>query len=196
MITLYCLIATGIAILHSLVALYMLSILFCVFKRNLPRWYLKIQTAIIGISCITNLVTGVCPLTFFENKFRALGGEEVYKGNFLNHYFIKFFNVSLSDQLVFRSIVLFMLLLIFMIITRRVRFSLSKSWFVLEPVISLGSYSIVATYCILARPRNFGLTWKKCTYSNFYRIRRVKNLFTTPFPLFNKGYFSCFNMQK
>jgi hypothetical protein len=121
MITLYKVLAAVIAILHSMVALYMISILFCVFKKKLPGWYLQIQTIIIGISCITSLVTGVCPLTFLENKFRVLGGVEVYKGNFLNHYFLKFFNTPLSDQLVYRSIILFMLLLIFMIIVRRVR---------------------------------------------------------------------------
>lgn len=121
MMTLYTVLANCVAILHAMVACYMLSIVFCVFKKTLPSWYLQIQTTIIGISVVTNLATGVCPLTFFENKFRTLGGGEGYKGNFLNYYSTKFFNVPLSDELIFRSIILFLVLLIFTIINRRAR---------------------------------------------------------------------------
>ena len=121
MIVFYKVLASVIAILHSVVALYMLSILYCAFKKKLPQWYLKIQVLIIGISCLFNLTSGVCPLTFIENRLRALGGEDVYKGNFLNHYAQKFFNLTLSDQLIFNSITLFLLLLIYMIVIQRVR---------------------------------------------------------------------------
>ena len=121
MTTMYTVFANCVAVLHLMVALYMISIVFCVFMKNLPGWYLQIQTAIIGISVVTNLATGVCPLTYFENKFRTLGGGEPYKGNFLNHYSTTFFNVPLSDELIFRSIVIFLLLLILTIVMRRVR---------------------------------------------------------------------------
>jgi hypothetical protein len=122
MMTPYIVLANCVAILHAMVACYMLSIVFCVYKKNLPSWYLQIQTAIIGISVVTNLATGVCPLTYFENKFRTLGGGEAYKGNFLNHYSTKFFNVPLSNELIFRSILVFFLLLIFMLVTRWAKF--------------------------------------------------------------------------
>lgn len=107
-----------IALLHSMVALYMISIVFCVFKKNLPAWYLNIQMGIIGIACVFNISTGVCPLTFIEKKLRALAGLEVYDGNFLNHYFQTFFNITLSDQLIYRSIMGFLFLLIVIIIRR------------------------------------------------------------------------------
>ena len=108
-----------IALLHTGIALYMLSILYCIFQKNLPNWYLHIQTTIIAIAAVFHFTTGVCPLTYIEKQLRAAAGLFVYDGNFLNYYSIKFFGTPIPDKVIVRFIILFVVMVLIMQVQKR-----------------------------------------------------------------------------
>jgi len=118
MTTVYQALANSVAIVHSLVALYLLSLPFIVFKRNVPNLYFQLQAGILGIAGIFHFTTGVCPLTFGENYLRVLGGGKMYKGNFLNHYAETFLDISVPSKLVSNTIILLAILLLFSILKK------------------------------------------------------------------------------
>ena len=122
MANLYYLLVIVIALLHSLVAMYLLSLPIMLFRKNVPVWYLKIHLIIFSIAAIFHFTSGVCPLTFAENYCRGLGGLQTYHGNFLNHYAEEFFHFSIPNKLVSNSIIaLAVLLIIAMIKTFRLK---------------------------------------------------------------------------
>lgn len=112
MTTVYQALANSVAIVHSFVALYLLSLPFVMFKRNVPNLYFQVQAGILCIAGIFHFTTGVCPLTFGENYLRALGGGRMYKGNFLNHYAQTFLHISVPSRLVSNTIILLAVLLL------------------------------------------------------------------------------------
>ncbi len=113
---LYYLLVIVIALLHSLVAMYLLSLPIMLFRKNVPVWYLKIHLVIFSIAAGFHFTSGVCPLTFGENYCRGLGGLQTYQGNFLNHYAEQLFHFSISNKLVSNSIIALALLLMVAII--------------------------------------------------------------------------------
>jgi hypothetical protein len=111
MANLYYLLVIVIALLHSLVAMYLLSLPIIIFRKNIPVWYLKIHLVIFGIAAVFHFTSGVCPLTFAENYCRDLAGLPKYQGNFLNHYAETIFNFSIPNLLVSNAIIVLALLL-------------------------------------------------------------------------------------
>ena len=107
----YYLLVIVIALLHSLVAMYLLSLLIIVFKKNVPTWYLKIHLVIFSIAAIFHFTSGICPLTFAENYCRGLAGLPKYQGNFLNHYAEAIFNFSIPNLWVSNAIIVLAVLL-------------------------------------------------------------------------------------
>ncbi len=119
MLIIYKILIVFIALLHTAIAVYMISILYCIFRKNLPNWYLHIQTTIMAIAAIFHLTSGVCPLTFIEKQLRLAAGLYVYDGNFLNYYSIQIFNTPIPDQVIVRFIVLFVAMVIIMQVQKR-----------------------------------------------------------------------------
>lgn len=105
MANLYYLLVIVIALLHSLVAMYLLSLPIMLFRKNIPVWYLKIHLVIFSIAAGFHFTSGVCPLTFAENYCRGLGGLQTYQGNFLNHYAEELFHFSIPNLLVSNAII-------------------------------------------------------------------------------------------
>ena len=119
MLIIYKILIVCIALLHTAIAVYMISILYCIFRKNLPNWYLHIQTTIIAIAAVFHFTSGVCPLTFIEKQLRSAAGLFVYDGNFLNYYSTKFFHTPIPDQVIVRFIVLFVVMVIIMQVLKR-----------------------------------------------------------------------------
>ena len=105
MANLYYLLVIVIALLHSLVAMYLLSLPIMIFRKNIPVWYLKIHLVIFSIAAVFHFTSGVCPLTFAENYCRGLAGLAKYQGNFLNHYAESIFNFSIPNLLISNAII-------------------------------------------------------------------------------------------
>jgi hypothetical protein len=64
-------------------------ILFAVFGgllvlRYRPVWKLHLPALLWGF--LVQYFVWICPLTIWENYFRALGGEAGYEGGFIEHY--------------------------------------------------------------------------------------------------------------
>jgi hypothetical protein len=103
-----------VALLHTAVAFYMMSVLYFIFRKRLPTWYLHIQTTIIAIAAVFHFTSGVCPLTFIERQLREKAGLYIYDGNFLNYYSTRFFHTPIPDVVIVRFIILFVVLVIVM----------------------------------------------------------------------------------
>ena len=84
MSNLYVVLVFSVAILHSMVAMYLLSLPFVLFRKHIPAWYIKVHMVIFSIAAGFHFTSGVCPLTFGENYLRGLANLPTYQGNFLN----------------------------------------------------------------------------------------------------------------
>ncbi len=49
------------------------------------RWWAWIHVPAFFWAGFIELTGGICPLTPLENRLRALGGEETYRGDFITH---------------------------------------------------------------------------------------------------------------
>ncbi|GAB2629049.1 hypothetical protein GCM10009696_36850 [Kocuria himachalensis] len=73
----------------GVLAFHFLFVLFSLFGGFLvlwKRWLLWFHLPSVLWSCLVNLLSGVCPLTPLENRFRTLAGEAGYAGGFIEHY--------------------------------------------------------------------------------------------------------------
>lgn len=52
------------------------------------RWWVWIHAPAFLWAGFIELTGGICPLTPLENRLRALGGVETYRGDFIDHYLI------------------------------------------------------------------------------------------------------------
>lgn len=105
MSNLYVVLVFSVAILHSMVAMYLLSLPFVLFRKHIPAWYIKVHMVIFSIAAGFHFTSGVCPLTFGENYLRGLANLPTYQGNFLNHYAGTIFNFSIPNALVSNAII-------------------------------------------------------------------------------------------
>lgn len=112
---LYQFLANSIAIIHLMVAAYLLSLIVVIFMKRIPTWYIMLQSFILGIAGIFHFTSGVCPLTFGENYFRKLSGANTYEGNFLNHYAEEIFHFSIPNKLVSNSIIVLAILFVYIV---------------------------------------------------------------------------------
>ncbi|MCY7422784.1 MAG: DUF2784 family protein [Chitinophagaceae bacterium] len=112
MVNLYIFLAIVLAMVHSVVAMYLVSLPIMLFRKTIPAWYLIIHISIFSIAAVFHFTSGVCPLTFGENYFRGLSGLSQYEGNFLNHYAEQFFHFSIPNKLVSNAIIALAVLLI------------------------------------------------------------------------------------
>ena len=81
----YRLLADLVVILHGGFVLFAVLGGFLVLRRR--RWAWLHLPAFLWAGFI-ELTGGICPLTPLENRLRALGGEEVYRGEFVDRYVI------------------------------------------------------------------------------------------------------------
>ena len=105
MINLYHFLAISIAMLHFMVAMYLLSLPFLILRKQIPGWYINVHLVIFSIAAGFHFTSGVCPLTFVENYCRRRAGLPTYQGNFLNHYAEAIFHFSIPNALVSNAII-------------------------------------------------------------------------------------------
>ena len=105
MINLYHFLAISIAMLHFMVAMYLLSLPFFMLRKQIPVWYTNVHLIIFSIAAGFHFTSGVCPLTFAENYCRSQTNLPTYQGNFLNHYAETFFHFSIPNVLVSNAII-------------------------------------------------------------------------------------------
>jgi hypothetical protein len=79
----YHLLADLVIIIHGGFVLFAVLGGFLVLRRR--RWAWMHLPAFLWAGFI-ELTGGICPLTPLENRLRALGGEEVYRGEFIDRY--------------------------------------------------------------------------------------------------------------
>ena len=115
MINLYHFLAISIAMLHFMVAMYLLSLPFFMLRKQIPVWYTNVHLVIFSIAAGFHFTSGVCPLTFAENYCRSRTNLPTYQGNFLNHYAETLFNFSIPNVLVSNAIIVLAGLLLVML---------------------------------------------------------------------------------
>lgn len=77
--------ADFLVIVHLAFILFVIFGGFSVLRDR--RWaLLHIPAVIWGI--IIEIMGWICPLTPLENRFRRMGGEQVYSGDFIDHYLL------------------------------------------------------------------------------------------------------------
>ncbi len=79
----YRLLADLVVLIHGGFVLFAVLGGLLVLKR--PRWAWLHLPAFLWAGLI-ELAGGVCPLTPLENRLRAMGGQEVYQGEFIDRY--------------------------------------------------------------------------------------------------------------
>ena len=117
----YRLLADFILIVH------LCFILFAVFGGLLVlrwRWLWKLHLPALVWAFLVQYFVWFCPLTAWENHFRALGGEAGYEGGFIDHYVSAIIYPGfMSPQTHFLSAILLVVfnLLVYLYIIRRAR---------------------------------------------------------------------------
>jgi hypothetical protein len=78
--------AVVVASVHLAVVLFLLAGGFLARGRRGLRWaHVAVVTAVVAVA-VARLP---CPLTELELRLRALGGVEVYRGGFVEHYLVR-----------------------------------------------------------------------------------------------------------
>ncbi len=82
---LYSLLADLVVICHGAFILFAVLGGLLLLRR---RWWGWIHTPAFLWAGFIELTGGICPLTPLENRLRALGGADPYRGDFIDHYLI------------------------------------------------------------------------------------------------------------
>ncbi|MEW6593842.1 MAG: DUF2784 domain-containing protein [Thermodesulfobacteriota bacterium] len=81
----YRLLADAVVLLHLAFILFVVFGALLVMRHPRLLW-LHLAAAFWGAGI--EFTGGICPLTPLENRFRALGGDSPYAGDFIEHYLI------------------------------------------------------------------------------------------------------------
>ena len=117
----YRLLADLVVLIHGGFVLFAVLGGLLVLKR--PRWAWLHLPAFLWAGFI-ELAGGICPLTPLENWLRALGGQEVYQGEFIDRYVMPLLYpdaLTKGCQVLLGSFVLVFNALIYALLWRRTR---------------------------------------------------------------------------
>lgn len=118
---------SGIA--DAIVLLHLAFIVFVLLGGWLAlrwRWLLWLHIPAVAWGCAVEFLHLYCPLTVWENHFRALAGKAGYADDFIQHYILNLIYPSgLTPQLqiVFGAIVVVINVLAYILLLRRYRHS-------------------------------------------------------------------------
>lgn len=96
----YTLIADLIALLHGVVAVYLVSGTVCgIYRKETPTWWNMTVVPMDIIAFISYATIHDCPINPAERYFRKLGGQVAFEGSFITHYADKLFGIWLPGGL-------------------------------------------------------------------------------------------------